>query len=295
MKTFHLINKSITGIRNAYLVNLLAVANIAISLTIFGGFIVGILNVNLLVERLGNRLEVVVYLKDGISEESLKDLENKIKKYPEVRGVGYISKEEALASLDKGLAGEPSILSGLDGNPLPASFIIKLNDPFQSSAGVKGITERLREMDSVEEIQYGGDWIKRFSVLVSMVRFGGVMFGIVIMFSTLLIVSNTIWLTIQTRTDEIEAMRLEGATTLLIKAPFFIEGVIVGGVGAVFAVGVLAAAKCLIEYNFGNDLKLLFGVNLDLLPYQAAIIILLFGMGFGLIGSLISLWRFPKT
>lgn len=295
MKTFHLINKSITGIRNAYLVNLLAVANIAISLTIFGGFIVGIMNVNLLVERLGNRLEVVVYLKDGISEESLKDLENKIKKYPEVRGVGYISKEEALASLDKGLAGEPSILSGLDGNPLPASFIIKLNDPFQSSAGVKGVTERLREMDSVEEIQYGGDWIKRFSVLVSMVRLGGVMFGIVIMFSTLLIVSNTIWLTIQTRTDEIEAMRLEGATTLLIKAPFFIEGVIVGGIGAVFAVGVLAAAKCLIEYNFGNDLKLLFGVNLDLLPYQAAVIILLFGMGFGLIGSLISLWRFPKT
>lgn len=295
MKTYHLINKSITGIRNAYLVNLLAVANIAISLTIFGGFIVGIMNVNLLVERLGNRLEVVVYLKDGISEESLRDLENKIKKYPEVRGVGYISKEEALASLDKGLAGEPSILSGLDGNPLPASFIIKLNDPFQSSAGVKGITERLREMDSVEDIQYGGDWIKKFSVLVSMVRFGGVMFGIVIMFSTLLIVSNTIWLTIQTRTDEIEAMRLEGATTLLIKAPFFIEGVIVGGIGAVFAVGVLAAAKCLIEYNFGNDLKLLFGVNLDLLPYRAAIIILLFGMGFGLIGSLISLWRFPKT
>lgn len=295
MKTFHLINKSITGIRNAYLVNLLAVANIAISLTIFGGFIVGIMNVNLLVERLGNRLEVVVYLKDGISEESLKDLENKIKKYPEVRGVGYISKEEALASLDKGLAGEPSILSGLDGNPLPASFIIKLNDPFQNSAGVKGITERLREMDSVEEIQYGGDWIKKFSVLVSMVRLGGVMFGIVIMFSTLLIVSNTIRLTIQTRTDEIEAMRLGGATTLFIKAPFFIEGVIVGGIGAVFAVGVLAAAKCLIEYNFGNDLKLLFGVNLDLLPYQAAVIILLFGMGFGLIGSLISLWRFPKT
>ncbi len=281
--------------RNAYLVNLLAIVNIALSLTLFGGFVVGIINANLLVERLGNRLEVVAYLKDGISEGSLKDLEEEIKRYPEVRGIAYISKEEALASLDKGLAGEPSILEGLDGNPLPASLIIKLNDPFQNSAGIKGVTERLSKIDSIEDFQYGGEWIKKISVFVSMVRFGGLLFGIVIILSTLVIVSNTIWLTIQTRMDEIEVMRLGGATPLFIKAPFFIEGIIIGGIGAVFAVGVLAAAKSLIGYNFGNDLKLLFGFNLDLLPYQAVMIILLFGMSFGLIGSIISLWRFPKT
>lgn len=281
--------------RNAYLVNLLAIVNIALSLTLFGGFVVGIINANLLVERLGNRLEVVAYLKDGISEESLKDLEDEIKRYPEVRGIAYISKEEALASLDKRLAGEPSILDGLDGNPLPASLIIKLNDPFQNSAGIKGVTERLGKIDSIEDLQHGGEWIKKISVFVSMVRFGGVLFGIVIILSTLVIVSNTIWLTIQTRMDEIEVMRLGGATPLFIKAPFFIEGIIIGGIGAVFAVGVLAAAKSLIGYNFGNDLKLLFGFNLDLLPFQAVMIILLFGMGFGLIGSIISLWRFPRN
>jgi cell division transport system permease protein len=281
--------------RNAYLVNLLAIVNIALSLTLFGGFVVGIINTNLLVERLGNRLEVVAYLKDGISEELLKDLEEKIKRYPEVRGIAYISKEEALSSLDKGLAGGSSILDGLDENPLPASLIIKLNDAFQNSAGIKDVTERLGKIDSIEDLQYGGEWIKKISVLVSMVRFGGVLFGIVIILSTLVIVSNTIRLTIQTRVDEIERMRLGGATPLFIKTPFFIEGIIIGGIGAVFAVGVLAAAKSLIGYNFGNDLKLLFGFNLNLLPYQAVIIILLFGMGSGLIGSIISLWRFPKT
>lgn len=295
MKILSLISKSVTGMRNAYLINLLATVNIALSLTLFGGFIVGIMNANLLVERLGNRLEVAAYLKDGVSEESVKALENEIKRYPEVREVGYISKDAALASLDKGLAGERSILAGLDGNPLPASFIIKLNDAFQNSAGVKSVTERLRVIGSIEDLQYGGEWIKKFSVLVSMVRFGGMLFGVVIILSTLLIVSNTIQLTIQTRTDEIEEMRLVGATPMFIKVPFIIEGVLVGGIGAVIAVGVLAAAKGLIEYNFGNDLKLLFGVNLDLLPYQAVIIILLFGMGFGFIGSVISLWRFLKT
>ena len=295
MKILSLINKSIAGMRNAYLVNLLAIVNIALSLTLFGGFLVGIMNANRLVERLGNRLEVVVYLKDGISEESLKELQEEIKRYPEVRGVTYISKEEALASLDKGLAGGSSVLEGLGENPLPASLIIKLNDAFQNSAGIKGVTERLGKIDSIEDLQYGGEWITKISVFVSMVRFGGVLFGIVIMLSTLVIVSNTIRLTIQTRVDEIEGMRLVGATPLFIKAPFFIEGIIVGGIGAVFAVAVLAAAKNLIGYNFGNDLKLLFGFNLDLLPYQAVIIILLFGMGFGLIGSVISLWRFPRN
>ncbi len=281
--------------RNAYLVNLLAILNIALSLILFGGFVVGIINANSLVERLGNRLEVVAYLKDGISEGSLKELQKELNRYPEVRGIAYISKEEAFASLDKGLAGEPSILDGLDENPLPASLIIKLNDAFQNSAGIKGVTERLGKIDSIEDLQYGGEWIKKISIFVSMVKFGGVLFGIVIILSTLVIVSNTIRLTIQTRMNEIEGMRLGGATPLFIKAPFFIEGIIVGGIGAVFAVGVLAAAKSLIEYNFGNDLELLFGFNLDLLPYQAVIIILLFGMGFGLIGSIISLWRFPRN
>ncbi|MBI4745843.1 MAG: ABC transporter permease [Deltaproteobacteria bacterium] len=295
MKIISLINKSIAGMRNAYLVNLLAIVNIALSLTLFGGFVVSIINANLFVERLGNRLEVVAYLKDGISEESLNELQEELKRYPEVRGIAFISKEEALASLDKGLAGEPSILDSLDVNPLPASLIIKLNDAFQNPAGIKGVTERLGKSDSIEDLQYGGEWIKKISVFVSMVRFGGVLFGIVIILSTLVIVSNTIWLTIQTRVDEIEGMRLAGATPLFIKAPFFIEGIIIGGIGSAFAVGLLAAAKSLIGYNFGNDLKLLFGFNLDMLPYQAVIIILLFGMGFGLIGSIISLWRFPRN
>lgn len=295
MKILSLINKSMAGMRNAYLVTLLATVNIALSLTFFGGFLVGIINANLLVERLGNRLEVVAYLKDAISEEALKDLEEEIKSYPEVRRVGYISKDEALASLGKGMAGEPSILEGLDVNPLPASFVIKLNDPFQNPAGVKRITERLSNVDTIEDLQYGGEWVKKFSALVSMVRIGGALLGVVIVLSAMLIVSNTIRLTIQTRTDEIEAMRRGGATPLSMKAPFYVEGIIIGGIGAVFAVGVLAVAKGLIEYNFGNDLKMIFGVNLNLLPYQAVIMVLLFGTASGLIGSVISLWRFPRN
>lgn len=295
MRPAYFIEKALAGMKNTPLVNVLAAVTIGVSLTLFGVFLVGLINANRLVERWGSRLEVVAYLKDGISGESLAALKEEINKFPEVREITYISKEDALASLKKGLAEDSSILDGLDWNPLPASVVIKLGDESQSSAGLRRVTGRLRGMDPIEELQYGGEWLERFSVLVSVIRLGGAGLGIGLALSTMLIVSSTIRLTLQTRMDEIEVMRLVGATPLFINLPFFIEGLILGTAGAVLATGTIAAAKVFIEYNFGNDMKLLFGGDIDLLPYQAVIGLFSCGMAFGLIGSILSLWRFSKT
>lgn len=281
--------------RNALLVNFLAVVTIAVSLTLLGVFFVVIINAINLTERLGSRLEVVAYLKGNVTGELLTGLEENIKSFPEVREIAYISKEEALASLKKGLADDPSVLDGIEGNPLPASLVIRLKDDFQNSGGIKSVTRKLRSISSVEDLQYGGEFLERFSVLISVVKFGGAALGFGLILSALLIVSNTIKLTIETRMDEIEVMRLVGATPLFIKTPFFIEGVILGLIGAFFAIVTITALKLLVEYNLGSDLNLLFGAGIDLLPYQAVVGLFAFGMAFGLSGSVISLWRFPKT
>lgn len=295
MRPSYFINKALAGMRNALLVNLLAVVTIAVSLTLLGVFFVVIINATSLTERLGSRLEVVAYLKDNVSGELLTGLEENIKSFPEVREIAYISKEEALASLKKGLADDPSVLDGIEGNPLPASLVIRLKDDFQNSGGIKSVTRKLRGISSVEDLQYGGELLERFSVLISVIKFGGAALGLGLILSTLLIVSNTIKLTIQTRMDEVEVMRLVGATPLFIKTPFFIEGGILGLIGAFFATLTITTLKWLIEYNLGSDLNLLFGAGIDLLPYQAVVGLFAFGMAFGLSGSVISLWRFPKT
>lgn len=281
--------------RSAIFVSLLAVITISVSLTLLGLFFVVVINITGLTEDLGSRLEVVAYLKDDSSDELLTGLEGEIKRFPEVREVVYISKEDALLSLKKGLAEDPSILDGIEGNPLPASFVIRLREGFQNSGGIKDVTGRLRRIDSIEDLQYGGEWLERFSVFVSVIKFGGAALGIGLVISIMLIVSNTIRLTIQTRMDEIEVMRLVGATPLFIKMPFFIEGAILGIIGAFFANLVLASVKWLVEYNLGNDLKLLFGGSVDLLPYQAVVGLFSSGILFGLIGSILSLWRFSKA
>lgn len=294
MRPFYFIEKALTGMRKAPLVNVLATLTIVVSLTLFGIFLVALINANRLAEHWGSRLEVVAYLKNGIPSESLSGLEEEIKRFPEVREINYLSKEDALASLRKGLSEDSSILDGLDVNPLPASIVIKLKDGFQNSAGIKEVAGKLRGRDYIEELQYGGEWLERFSILISIIRFGGAGLGIGLILSTLLIVSNTIRLTIQTRMDEIEVMRLVGATPLFIKIPFFIEGLILGSVGAILATGIMVIAKVFIEYNFGNDLKLLFGGDTDLLPYQVVIGLFSFGTAFGLIASILSLWRFSE-
>lgn len=295
MKPLYFIEKALTGMRNALFVNILAAANIALSLTLFGGFLVAFVNAGHIAERLGNRLEVTAYLKDGVAGETLAALEEEIKRFPETKGVIYISKEEALTSLKKELGGDSSVLDGLDGNPLPASLTIKLKEKFQNPEGIKSVTGRLKGVHYINDLQYGGEWMDRFSTLLSTVKLGGMIFGIVLMLSTMLIVSNTIRLTIQTRMDEIDVMRLVGATPMFIKIPFFIEGLILGIFGAIFATVTMIGVKLLMEYNFGSSMKLLFGGNIDLLPYQAVIGLFSFGMAFGLFGSVISLWRFPKT
>ena len=295
MRPSYFINKALAGMRNALLVNLLAVVTIAVSLTLLGAFFVVIINATSLTERLGSRLEVVAYLKNNVSGELLTGLEDNIKSFPEVREIAYISKEDALTSLKKGLADDPSVLDGIEGNPLPASLVIRLKDDFQNSGGIKSVTRKLRSISSIEDLQYGGELLERFSVLISVIKFGGAALGLGLILSTLLIVSNTIKLTIQTRMDEIEMMRLVGATPLFIKIPFFIEGVILGLIGAFLATGTIAALAWLVEYNLGSDLNLLFGEEIDLLPSQAVVGLFCFGVLFGLTGSVLSFWRFSKA
>lgn len=295
MNPVYFTKKAVAGMRNTLLVNVLAAMTISVSLALFGLFLVGLINAKQMTDRLSGRLEVVAYLNDNISRESLTALLEDVEGFPEAREVRYTSKEDALKSLKEELAANSYILDGLDMNPLPASIVIKLKEGFQNPPGLKKVAGRLRGRESIDELQYGGEWLEKFSALISIIKIGGAVLAIGLVLSTMLIVSNTIRLTIQTRMDEIEVMRLAGATRLFIKAPFFIEGVMLGGIGAVFATAAMAVLKWFIGYNFGNDLSLIFGESVNLFPYQAVIGLFFFGISSGLIGSIVSLWRFPKS
>jgi cell division transport system permease protein len=152
---------------------------------------------------------------------------------------------------------------------------------------------RLKKIPEITEVQYGEEWVQRFTDFMNLVRFAGALVGGFLVLAVVFIVANTIKLTIFSRKDELELMGLVGATRLFIKAPFLIEGVFQGVLGVSLAILVLSGVYMVFLHNadiFFSFNPVASGLLFLPLPYLAAL--LLGGGALGFLGSLASLKRF---
>src|SRR5207244_8117951 len=127
---------------------------------------------------------------------------------------------------------EERLLNGLGENPFPASLVIKVGSRFRTSEAVAQLVRKLQGLPEVEEVLYNKDWIETLAAALRYLKLLGIGIGVVLAFSMVTILANTIRLTLHARREEIEILRLIGATPGFIKAPFLLEGAILGGVGA---------------------------------------------------------------
>jgi cell division transport system permease protein len=176
---------------------------------------------------------------------------------------------------------------------LPASLEIHLKKANRDSSSISLYVERLKKIPMIKEVQYGEEWVKRFSHFMDLVRFAGILVAGFIVLAVVFIVANTIKLTIYARKDELELMGLVGATRLFIKIPFLIEGVVQGVVGAALAIlfllGVYMAFLQNADFFFSfNTLE----AGLLFLPLSYLAALLFAGAALGFLGSLASLKRF---
>ncbi len=296
-KWSYFVKKALAGIREALVLHLVTIGTICISLMIFGAFLMIIHNLNLWMEAWGgSRIQVTAYLNKGVSMTKVRLLQKGIQDFREVRAVRFVSKEEALSRLKDELGPQAEILEGLKENPLPASFEVSLKKDSRNPEAMKRLALRLKFLDGIKEILYGQEWMQRLMSFISFLKVMGAGIGGLLMLAIIFIVSNTIKLTVFTRLEEIEIMRLVGATETFIKAPFIIEGMIQGLLGALFAVLALfmlywATTPALEAYPQIS----LIGLRLHFLPWNRIFQICVGGMGVGILGSFISLLRFMKT
>jgi len=271
--------------------SLAAVSTVAISLIVLGGFVILALNLNTLIRQIESKVEITVYLKDGISSIDVQNLQDKIIVWPEVADVTYVSKEEALNRLRRDLKDQPEMLEAISGNPLPASFEIKLKNP-RTADKVAG---KLKGEVAIDEIKYGQDIAKKLFAVTTVIRWIGLVFIILLCFASLVLIANTIRLAIFARRKEIGIMKLVGATNWFIRWPFIFEGIFEGLIGSALAVTVLYLANVFflmkaeelipfLPLSFSQILfiKLMFGLALA-------------GSTIGAIGSMIALRRFLKV
>ena len=279
------------NIRKNLSVHILSLGTIVASLLILGAFLLLFGNLNNWLQRWGTALSMSIYLKDGISEYRRDKVYSFIRGLPEAEIKRFISKEEALKDLRAALGEDAGFLNRLVRNPLPASYEIVFESKGTHGVEPERIKGELEKLDGVEEVQYSNEWLNKLEGFLNVVRLIGFIIGGLLCLCVVFIVTNTIKLTIYSRKDEIEILKLVGATDWFVKTPFLIEGTIQGISGGVLAVLMLFSGYLILPTK-GVSLLGLTPLDFVFLPAVYLVLILILGAVLGVIGSFIAIGRF---
>jgi cell division transport system permease protein len=232
-----------------------------------------------------DKVGVVADLEDDASAAALSDLEGRLQAMPEVRSIEYISKEEALRRYraEREAQGQQDFTLYLPENPLPASLEVKLRKPddYKTVASFLGAEAAVQKVQNIE------DTTDRLVTLTNFLRTFGVLLLAVIGSIVLFIVINTIRLAVLGRAEEIEVMRLVGASDAFIRWPFVFEGALVGLFGAALSMGVLIGAADPLSRFMVGFFDIL-PINVGSISRDVTILVVGAGAGLGVIGAWVS-------
>jgi cell division transport system permease protein len=287
---FYYISEAFYGLRANSLVNLLAVGTISMAMLIVGFFLLVFLNLQPVVNALGDRFEISVYLKDGLTGHEKDFLLSRLKAEPGVRKVAYLSKAEALALFKKELKGQETLIQGLGENPLPDSYEVSIDRQYADADRLEALAKKFSGYPGVEDVSYGKQGAEVLSGLFKLITYGGTALAVLLGVSVVFIISNSVRLALYSRGQEIELMQWIGATKAFIQGPFLIEGMMLAMLGTALAIGILAG----VYYALPQEVVLFLSrpKGLDFLP-PSVVACTIFGGGLlGLAGGLVSVSKF---
>jgi len=288
----YLLREAVDNIKSNRTTTFVALATTTFTMLAMGVFLLVYLNVQEALGSLREEIKVIVYLRDVVSPQAVSRVRAEIGQDSAVAGIEYVSREQALATFRAQFPSEERLLSGLGDNPFPASLVIKVSPAYRSSEQVRELVQKLNVLSDTEEVLYSQDWIENLAVALRYLEVLGVGIGTVLAASMVTILANTIRLTLHARRDEIEIMKLIGATTAFIKTPFVLEGALLGGAGALCSLFLLrtlfglAEAKLALRGTFWG-----IGRGLVFLPDRVTVAFLLLGIMLGCLGSVVSLFQ----
>ncbi|MCS7228809.1 MAG: permease-like cell division protein FtsX [Candidatus Kryptonium sp.] len=281
MRFKYALKEAISGFKKSKLSSFASVFALFVSLLAIGMFVVTGYNINRLIKTIKSKIEIEVFIKDGHTHSQIDSLRKIIMSFDEVEEVIYVSKEEAAKIFEREF-GE-SIFNVLDFNPLPASFKIRLKENFRTTQGVESVVRKLRKIPNFEDIKYRklllGIMERRFHIL-TYIFFGT---GILLSLISVLLIINTIRLTIYAKRKLIKIMQLVGATRGFIMLPFLIQGFLQGLLAGIFSAGIIYVGIKIIVPQLPDDV--ISSINVPDLFFPVLILI---GCILGFAGSWLS-------
>ncbi|MBU3104431.1 permease-like cell division protein FtsX [Clostridium gasigenes] len=288
--TKYFISDALKSIKRNRTISIAAMVTVLITFFVFGTFILVALNFNNAIEDVASKVELKVYLNDEIKLVDQREIEIKLGEQPGVKEVIYESREEAFNTFQESLADNPGLLQGytLKNNPLPSSFIVKLENPESATE----ISESVKEMVGVENVSNQQEVINTIAKVVDGFKILGMGLFILFIAVSIFLITNTIKLTVYSRRREVGIMKFVGATDWFIRWPFIIEGIIIGAIGSLASsVLLFFAYKFVVKAIVTN----MFYVSLVPVTFVFSTLIWIFlagGMVIGAIGSFAALRKF---
>jgi len=288
----YFIREVIHSLRRNNWMSVASIGTVAVSLFIFGMFLMLVMNMNKMVDAMESQVQIMVYLEDDFSRDDARDLEVDLKKMQGVEKVTFVPKEEAMEKFKERLGDQKTLLDALDEtNPLPDSFEVMVVQPEM----VKTAAENIEKFEGVDSAKYGQDVMEHLFDITRLIRIFGFALMMVLALATLFIISNTIRLTVFARRKEIAIMKYVGATDWFIRWPFVLEGIVMGFLGSLIASVVLRFTYSGITAKIYDTLAFFPLIPEEPFLNYVTMIVVIGGMIMGAIGSTVSIKRFLKV
>lgn len=269
-----------------------SIFSILAMLFILGIFFVIVVNINLFTEVVKQDYDQIeIYLKDSVTMEEAETLMGQIKSHEGVDKVSYRSKDDALDIMKQRWGESAYLLDSLGDNPLPASILIGVS----SIESAEGVSVYARDLEGVEDVQYFKETVEKLTKVTNFLQVGALIVMIFLIIVSVVVVSNTIKLTVFARSKEIKIMKYVGATNWFIRGPFMAEGIIIGIFAAIISTIMVSLLYGRIVAGIGTQVIAITSCPLISVSYMAGnmlIIFLALGISIGAWGSIISMRKF---
>ncbi len=292
---FYSLKQAVTQVNRNKTMTFTSLFSITAMLLILGMFFILAVNVNLLTENAKDQFDMVeVYLLDEATDEQVSDIIDSAEDLNYTDTVEFLDKDDAMVEMQERWGENGYLLEGLQENPLPRSVRITLKNIEDSQE----LVDYMSNFDGIERVKYNQSEINKILKITNSIQVGALVIIIFLIVVSIIVVSNTVKLTVLARGREISIMKYVGATNWFIRGPFLIEGMIIGILAALISSGVICGLYSLLTANMSEQMLVLFSTGLvpvSFMTINLVIIFLALGVSIGAMGSMISMRRFLDT
>ena len=285
-----------SSLRHLCWTHLLTSVTVALTLFVFGAFMMLQVNLEQLLSAWGDQIQITAYLGRDVAPAERGALLRRIESLPEVQRVHYTSQTQAWRDFQSALGAQSGLIEGLPHDILPASVELSIKSGYRDSSTIEQLAQRLRTEKEIASVEYPQRWVEWLGLIVLAIEWAKWIVGGVLFLATFFIVGNVVKLAIYARRDEVEIMQLVGASQGLIQAPFVLEGMLQGLVGAAASLAALWGVYAVVGEQTELFTALILPIgHLRFLDLERSMLLLATGWLLGAAGSIFSLRRIVKT